>query len=970
MSIPTLPTAPSSTSARPHLLGGAKPLLALAVVAALGLVAWLGIELLSGPKSTAAASSEDGMGVRPGAVSPGETPVSLTEAPTLDEPGAQPSRLEDTQVAQRTARTTRADDSEALWVEGNVLLPDGTPLDERVFVESREPSNVKQGYDRVEINAKGKFRVAFPADANNGWLRVHGRYIWYVGSLGVRPGKTPVDELQLEVTLGGRVEGSLALEDGGFLPGGELEISLEGRPDANGHWKRMRQVEVVIKREEDGRIAKFSADAVPPGLYNLVCSPDGHLSRIVEEFRVVAGEVKLVDLNLVVAPTLRGRVLDENGEPVADASVTASGSPDEDEEGEASSSTPGLAMVSRDEKTNENGYFRLPGVYPGKVNVRVRADGFVSFNEAVQVVGPTAENDLELTLSCGGVISGRVLFADGKPAAGASVTAKAPQGVDMRGSFGGTGSLSTVSDAEGNFFISALNEETEYTVLSSLAKPKDEGGFAVVREEEIPAGSRDLVLTLGPGYSIKGRVVDLSGKPLKRFAISVRPMGTFSFMMDPEAVGILTQRVRDKDGAFFMDGLLPGEWGVKVVAGGYHETEETFLELPPQPSDLLIEMYALSTLRGTVYGPDGKPVAKASVTYRREGAGFDMSSFGDKKTNRRGQFRFGGVAPGTIRVNATGDGYAPSEEMTFDLGREESRDGLVLRLTRGATIQGLVTHADGTPAPDADVRWNSQEENYGGDRIAVDQEGRFKATGVPAGSVIVSADIGIRGGEGHSNGTCTVSEERILADGDVWAPILTAEQRTMLDTTIEVRRNGEPWENARVTMSRNDDGLRWDVNGSADENGVAHLDLPGPGHYSYVVGRRRGALSGTCEVDGTGRVLLEFSLGKVEGHVSVPTGEQAMFVSVNLRPKKDGKDAEGLQRQRVDVDEEGNFESDLINSGSYEIRAEGPTIGGTLRFSEWEDVHITHTRTAGPIELTLDQTRTLENGIEGFFEEF
>ncbi|MFT5461948.1 MAG: hypothetical protein ACI8QS_000820 [Planctomycetota bacterium] len=966
MSMLTLPTAPSPPSARPHLLGSAKPLLALAVIAALGLVAWLGVELLSEPKSTAAASSGDRVGARPGAVSPGETPMSLTEAPTIDAPGAQPSLLENSEVAQRTAHTTRANDSDALWVEGNVLLPDGTPLDERVFVESREPSDVRKGYDRVEVDGKGKFRVAFPADANNGWLRVHGRYIWFMGSLGVRPGKTPVDELQLEVVLGGRVEGSLALEDGGFLPGGELEISLEGQPDSGGHRKRMRQIEVTIKREEDGRIAKFSADAVPPGLYNLVCSPDGHLSRIVEEFRVLPGEVLLVDLNLVPAPTLRGRVLDEDGEPVADAEVRASGQLDEVEEGETD--MPGLALARRESKTNENGYFTLPGVYPGKVNVVISADGFTPLAEDFQTAGPKAENDLVLTLAWGGVISGRVLFADGMPAAGASVTAKTLKGLGMRSTFRRNGSLSTVTDSEGNFFISALDEEAEYTVLSSLAKPKDKGGYAVAREEDIPAGSRDLVLTLGPGYSIQGRVVDLAGKPLKRFAISVRPVGTFSFMMDPEAVGILNQRVRDEDGAFFIDGLLPGEWNVKVIAGGYNETEELLLELPPQPSNLVIEMYELSTLRGFVYGPDGKPVAKASVTYRREGAGFDMSSFGDKKTNRRGQFRFGGVAPGTLRVKATGEGYAPAEEMTFELGREESRDNLVLRLTRGATIQGQVTHSDGTPAPDASVRWRSNEEGFGGDGIAVDKEGRFKATGIPAGTVVVSADIAITGGSGNSNGTCNVSEERVLVDGDVWAPILAAEQRTMLDTTVEVRRNDEPWGGTTLSLSRNEDGLRWSINGETNDSGNAQLDLPGPGSYNYVIGRRRGSLSGTCKVDGTGRVLLEFSLGKVEGHVSAPTGEQPIFVSVTLRPKEGSKGSEGVQQQRVDVDEEGNFESDMINSGTYEIRASGPTVGGTLRSSEWQEVRITHTRTAGPIELTMDQTSTIEGGMEGFFQ--
>ena len=924
-------------------LGATKPVLVALIAVALGLVAWFAKDLFLDSSSTSAASGAPGA-TGPGAVRPGQGDAELLrpgDEPLAVGPGG--TSADGGRSASPSSGRTEAVRAGSVFVEGRVVLPEGTPLDEEVFVESREKGGLGTPRDRDQIDSTGKFRVAFSEDTSVGWLRVAGRYVWYPGSLSVRPGRAADEEIEMEPVLGGRVEGDLIVADGAALPGGELEVRLEGSPDDGGHWRRMRQVEFEVRRQDSGYAARFEGNALPPGLYRLECTPDGYLSKVVEEFRVSPGETEIVDLDLVPVPTLSGVVLDPEGEPVAEAEVTARA---KDDDGE-------LSRERREDETDENGRFVLRGVAPGEVEIDVSAEGFTDLEEELVVQMGDANPDLSFTLSYGGTLSGRVVYPDGEGAPGARVTAKSPEGVGMRSSFRSDASTSVETDEDGRFFLSAL-DEGPYELLSSTPKPDGEGYF-VARLEDVEVNSDDVLLTLGPGYKLSGRVVDLAGEPVKRYALSVRPEGTFAFMMDPESVGIMSQRVRDPEGRFFVDGLLPGDWTLKVVAGGYGEVEKTTLTLPPSPGELVIQVFELSTLKGVVYGPDGKPVPKARVTYRVVEGGLDMSTFGQKNTDRRGRFRFGGVAPGTLKINASADGYAPAPELEISVGREQDLDDLELTLGLGARIEGTVSRSDGGPVSEARVSWNNSERGKNGS-TRVGEDGTFKITGVPSGKVELSARIEFKSASGLSRGTRRVTAERVLADGDVWTPVLRDEAKPLRPTQVEVTRNGSPWGGVEVSLSGRGDNAGWNIRGDTDASGVAELELPGTGDYGFGLETRSGTIRGNCTVDGSGTLEFDLSLGGVEGKVVQPDGVTLLFAQVQLMPVDHDKGSIHLRSQEIEVDDEGNFEAEDILAGTYRILATGPSLEDGMRQSPPQEVEITRGSTTGPLELQLSET--------------
>lgn len=953
MTLPPPHAVPSPSRAR---RGAAKPILLVLLLAAAALIGWLSLELLGDDGGAGAAVDAAGAGRTAGSVRPGGPETALVRPEDPDAAALAVPSDATSPAGGRSAGRKEAREAGAVYVSGRVLFPDGLPLDERMIVESRERSGLGKPRDRDEVDGNGSFSVAFSPDTSVGWLRLQGRYSWFPGTLSLRPGKTPESEIELQPILGGRVEGTLVVDGGGPLPAGEIEVRLEGSPDAGDHWKRMRQIEFEVEREEGAiAMARFQGNALPPGLYRLECTPDGYGSRVLEEFRVNAGEVEILDLELVPLPNLTGTVRDPNGEPIAEAEVRASVVLDEDHDHDHDHGSDAGALVytRREAETDAEGRFVLRGLPEGTVEVDVEAEGFLEHEEEF-LFGEGGVRDLEVALDFGGTLSGRVVFADGKPAPGARVTVKRPDGATGMSSFRADNSSSSDTDADGRFFFSALGSGP-FEVLSSTPRPGEEG-YYVARVEDVEVDS-DVVLTLGPGYSVRGRVVDLAGEPIKRYALSVRPEGSFSFVTDPGSVGITSQRVRDDEGRFEVDGLLPGTWTLKIVAGGYGEVESTTLILPPSPPELLVEVFRLSTIKGTVRGPDGSPVAKASVEYRIENGGFDLGSFGFKNTNRRGQFRFGGVSPGSMVISAKADGFAPAEPLTLEVGREQSRDDIVLQLGRGATIEGIVQRADGTPADGASLRWNNSERNSGAG-IGVDDEGRFRVSGVPAGPVTVTATLDYTSPSGLSRGSRQVVAERVLAEGDVWTPVLREELEALLVTEVAVKRNGSPWPGVAVELVRRGEGPRWTVRADADEAGIAKLELPGPGSYRFQLEEGRTDVSGNCEVDGSGRLAFDLSLGSVSGRVVPPEGQTPLFLQVQLQPK-DGDEGEfRLSGRSLDVQEDGSFSADGLLAGTYEIFAIGPVLGEDVLRSPTQELQITREGEAGPLELQLSETTT------------
>ena len=223
---------------------------------------------------------------------------------------------------------------------------------------------------------------------------------------------------------------------------------------------------------------------------------------------------------------LAGRVLDEEGNPLAGAEVRAEG-------------------TDRRARTDGNGVFRLTGLRQVRHDLRVRFEG-EAFPIAIDASG-----GVEIRALPGSTISGTVRDPSGRPLAGVRVVAekdppppRPEQGEDA-------GDLAwDRTDHRGRFRIGGLSPGAHAVRVS-------DGGLRWCEGEArrgVPAGTTDLVLTAAPTWFessmvLYGRVLARGGRPAEGVAVTA----------SPEAFrGPVRTVVCTEDGRFRIAGLSAG----------------------------------------------------------------------------------------------------------------------------------------------------------------------------------------------------------------------------------------------------------------------------------------------------------------------------------------------------------------------------------------------------------------------------
>ena len=130
---------------------------------------------------------------------------------------------------------------------------------------------------------------------------------------------------------------------------------------------------LVATTDRNGR---YRFDAIEPGRYRVTVQKTGFAAMLgpaVPEATLKAGEQK-TDLNVIIqrGAAIVGRVLDENGEPIANANVMAWRRPPAPNRA-ASPARVALMPAGSSAQTNDLGEFRLFGLAPGDVYVQATA---------------------------------------------------------------------------------------------------------------------------------------------------------------------------------------------------------------------------------------------------------------------------------------------------------------------------------------------------------------------------------------------------------------------------------------------------------------------------------------------------------------------------------------------------------------------------------------------------------------------
>lgn len=407
--------------------------------------------------------------------------------------------------------------------------------------------------------------------------------------------------------------------------------------------------------------------------------------------------------------TLRGTVADEAGKPVANAQVWV-----ESTVAEASGFT---ATVDRRTITAADGAFSLPEpvwlrhtVEGFKISVVASHPKYATSRTGLLDTPATGEpwQTLNLVLTSGSVLEGKVTSEDGGPIGGARITVwRVPPEVGR--ATHGLGSLLSArtgfSARDGAYRIAALEPGLVEVVVEA-------SGHARSGIDGLTLGAQPLRqdFQLTPGASIRGRVVDTQGAPLAGVEVTAVLEGEAS--QDPVNVPAFARRMDDRtragmtlawtrqDGRFELAGLPEGPFTVLARASGYDAGKVTGVREGETVPDLVLPRF--SGLRGRVLEMEtGRPITNFSVNVIDKAQRRAETSVNDWRVGSQGELRYSdplgrfvydGLRPGECEVIIMAKGFL-AETLDQVLGAGEELP-LEARLSRGARIEGRTLDAE------------------------------------------------------------------------------------------------------------------------------------------------------------------------------------------------------------------------------------------------------------------------------------
>jgi protocatechuate 3,4-dioxygenase beta subunit len=295
-------------------------------------------------------------------------------------------------------------------------------------------------------------------------------------------------------------------------------------------------------------------------------------------------------------------------------------------------------------------------------------------------------------------VSGRVV-AGGKGVQGATVTlTKFGRMASLFGPVtGNQREEDRVEETNENGEFVFRNVET-YTELSLIAKHpklgrKEEGNIQIAEGE----ARKGLVIILGDGVRLHGRVSDSSGNPIigASLLLGMASLGAISDDDSPDTLSSTSSA----DGSYEFASVDNGNYSMTVQAKGYGRKTIQQMNVTGQASverDVVLNVAYM--IGGTVTSEAGRPLAKATVQ------AFSMTNRAETtrssvETNEVGEFLFDDVSAGVYTLMFIAEGYRNEREPRVETGEM----ALHKSMTPLPQVRGRVVDALGEPVSDFTV---------------------------------------------------------------------------------------------------------------------------------------------------------------------------------------------------------------------------------------------------------------------------
>lgn len=721
-----------------------------------------------------------------------------------------------------------------------------------------------------------------------------------LGGLELKPGRVNAPlEIVLRRGLGLR---GIVKDARGPVPDAELRL-LRSFEFAGGRGGMAVQFSVAgpaagRAEQRSGPDGRFEFRGLSAGDFSLQVRKPGFATRALDPVKVAEGAQPL-EIVLEAGATISGFVRDRAGKGLEGRTVVAR--------------EPGvrgpLAGARTEEPSAGDGAFLIEGLTPGRTYEVALMDFAAPGRRGAPVVAPA--EGVELVAAGLGRIEGVALDAEsGLPLRDFGVSYEARERGGRMIVRGGprSGALAPgekveVQDDEGRFALDGVPAGTWDVEASAPGYEKARAGAVTLEEGGQATG---VEVRLRRGATLSGRVIEEgSGRPVADAEVSAEPQGgepRFRFGDDEEG-GART----GPDGRFELTGLAPGAYSVSATHPDFAEASESAQVKGPSAT-VELRLGRGSRLAGVV-ASGGRPVAGASVVLSAAGEGFG-GPFGpgaqSVTSDDAGRFRFERLTPGRYTVLATlrGQSSSPVEAV---LQGSQSRDDLVLELSGGTVIRGLVKGLPEAQRGGVRIAANGPEQYFASARTSAD--GGFELTGAPAGPITLTARTGDFASSSRSaSGQVVVPEGQAEVSAEV-----VFETGYRIDGRFT--RAGVPVTEARVMAVVRGAGLA--ASDNTDANGAFTLEGLAAGTYevraaTFGQGTDTSAQK-TVELQGDLTLDLEAPLGRLTGSVrEAETGRPVSQALVELQ-------AGNGEFEAASTDSAGRFDLADVEPGSHAL---------------------------------------------------